>query len=132
MDQRALEFAGENLRRTDLIRWGILKKSLDECAADIKNLHDRAGRYTGFPSHVWYKIIDNDHVELYGTSADETGIPDGEGWVKKSSQYFPFIGSYRWELIYKDNPDEKMYRPIPSAILTANMGVLKNDYGYVF
>ena len=132
MDQRALEFAGENLRRTDLIRWGILKKSLDECAADIKNLHDRAGRYTGFPSHVWYRIIDNDHVELYGTSADETGIPDGEGWVKKSSQYYPFIGSYRWELIYKDNPDEKMYRPIPSAILTANMGVLKNDYGYVF
>ena len=132
MDQRAFEFAGENLRRTDLIRWGILKKALDECAADLKDMKNLRGRYTGFPEKVWYRVKDSEHIELWGTSADETGVPEGEGWVKRNTGYYNLIGSYRWELIYKDNPDEKMYRPIPSAILTSYMGILKNDYGYEF
>ena len=30
VDERALEFAGELIRKADLIRWGMLKSKMDE------------------------------------------------------------------------------------------------------
>ena len=134
MEQRALEFAGENLRRTDLIRWGILKQALDECAQDIQDLKNRAGRYSGLPGDLYWRVKPNGvDLELYGTTPEETEnktVTDPTGGWSKIGNYYARIGAYRWELIYKCNPDEKTWRPIPASIITANMGVLVNDYGY--
>jgi len=134
MEQRALEFAGEGLRRTDLIRWGILKKTLDECAQDIQDLRNRAGRYSGLPTDIYWRVKPgSEDLELYGTTADEQEkktVTDPDGGWNKIGNFYGRIGSYRWELMYKGNPDEKTWRPIPASIITANMGVLVNDYGY--
>ena len=134
-EQRAFEFAGENLRRADLIRWGILKQSLDETARDLENLRDRAGHYSQLPYNLYWRLNpeNDDYLELYGTHDGEdenkTVTDPNGGWTKISNYYGRFTPN-RWTLIYKQNPDQKMYRPIPSAVLTNNMGVLKNDYGY--
>jgi hypothetical protein len=38
----------------------------------------------------------------------------------------------RIDEFYLEDPDMNMYRPIPASIITANLGVLQNDYGYTF
>lgn len=40
VEQRAFEFAGESLRKADLIRWNLLKTKLDEAKDKMKNWHD--------------------------------------------------------------------------------------------
>lgn len=48
IDERALEFAGEMLRKQDLIRWGLLKIKMDEAAADVKALAEMTGPYAAY------------------------------------------------------------------------------------
>lgn len=52
IDERALEFAGEMLRKQDLIRWGLLKIKMDEAAADIKNLAELKGDYSAYDAYA--------------------------------------------------------------------------------
>ena len=134
-DQRAFEFAGENLRRADLIRWGILKQALDETAKDLEDLRDRAGRWSTMPKNLYWRLNpDNtDYLQLYGIRPEETDnktITDPTGGWKAFNNYYAYFSPKRWDLIYLENPDEKMYRPIPASVITNNMGVLVNDYGY--
>ena len=52
IDERALEFAGEMLRKQDLIRWGLLKIAMDEAAADIKALAEMTGDYAAYNAYA--------------------------------------------------------------------------------
>ena len=54
VEQRALEFAGESLRKADLIRWNMLKEKLDEAKTKMKQLTRREGKYAGLPEKVYY------------------------------------------------------------------------------
>ena len=97
IDERALEFAGEMVRKQDLIRWGLLKIMMDEAAADIKNLAEMKGRYSAYDAFAEdktdastgnafreYKIYWREKlngypnsgcnpVEIFGLEADEIG-----------------------------------------------------------
>ena len=135
-EQRGFEFAGEMLRRTDLIRWGCLRETLDECKADLENLRYQRGRYAGMNDVLYWRIKDNGvDIELYGTNPSETEnkvASDPAGGWKAVNSYYSKMASTTYNLMYLQNPDEKMYRPIPATIIIANMGVLVNDYGYTF
>ena len=169
-DQRAFEFAGELLRRTDLIRWGILKESLDQAKRDMTNMKNLQGYWAGFSNSIYwryrrkvdsegnivyqkgtgddtvdaegYKLDDNGErvpvtevdAEIYGFEPGETenmvALDPTGGWTRRT--YFSGLPDARINNLYLADPDMNMYRPIPASIITANMGVLQNDYGYTF
>ena len=54
VEQRGLEFAGESLRKADLIRWNLLKTKLDEAKTKMKQLARREGKYAQLPEKVYY------------------------------------------------------------------------------
>ena len=136
-DQRAFEFAGECLRRTDLIRWGILKTALDDAKADLRNMKAQSGNFSQYgdsEGYIWWRLQENGiDAEFYGFNPGEKDTPpnDGKGtWTKR--KFFSTLSDTLIDNMYLGDPDQNMYRPIPASIITANMGVLKNDYGYNF
>ena len=146
VDERALEFVGEMLRKTDLIRWDMLKDKMDESKAELKEWMDNAGK--DFGPAVWYRYAADGSIELYGYNEKSTTdtAPAGEGWncyTNSSgavSTYFKFIseetGTYsesaqkKLDSFYNNNPDTKQWWPIPEATLTNSQGTLFNDYGF--
>lgn len=55
VDERRFEFAGEMLRKADLIRWGLLKTKLDETKANMSSLINREGKYADLPEKLYFK-----------------------------------------------------------------------------
>lgn len=61
VEQRGLEFAGESLRKADLIRWNLLKTKLDEAKTKMKQLARREGKYAGLIDKVYtYQTVVNE------------------------------------------------------------------------
>src|SRR5690606_34191171 len=50
VDQRALEFTGEMLRKGDLIRWNLLGTKLAEAKEKLEQLENRTGKYADLPA----------------------------------------------------------------------------------
>ncbi|MBK5195986.1 MAG: RagB/SusD family nutrient uptake outer membrane protein, partial [Proteiniphilum sp.] len=72
-DQRALEFAGESLRKADLIRWNLLKTKLDEAKTKMTQLINREGPYADLPEKLYHKIgDDNETLIIYGLNHGDT------------------------------------------------------------
>ena len=145
VDERALEFVGEMLRKQDLIRWNLLKTKIDEAKADLKDWMDGAG--TQFGPAVWYKYAADGSIQTYGynETATTTEAP-GEGWECYTDSkgavatYFKFTtedtGAYsdsaqkKLDSFYDNNPDTRQWWPIPDATLINSQGTLVNDYGF--
>ena len=73
VEQRALEFAGESLRKADLIRWNLLKTKLDEAKVKMTQLINREGRYADLPEKLYYKIADDkETLIIYGLNHGDT------------------------------------------------------------
>lgn len=151
VDERALEFVGEMLRKNDLIRWNLLKKKMDESKAELKNFYDRAGDYASFGPAVWYRYAaDGITLQTYGYEKGEVATKDaapaGEGWMcytdskGEAANYFKFLsdetGGYsesaskKLDSFYNNDPDAKQWWPIPEATLINSQGTLFNDYGF--
>lgn len=151
VDERALEFVGEMLRKNDLIRWNLLKKKMDESKAELKNFYDRAGDYASFGPAVWYRYAaDGITLQTYGYEkgelATKDAAPAGEGWMcytdskGEAANYFKFLsdetGGYsesaskKLDSFYNNDPDAKQWWPIPEATLINSQGTLFNDYGF--
>lgn len=92
VEQRKLEFAGEQLRKTDLIRWGLLKTKLDETSAKMQALANRTSittdygtfDYSQYAKKIYYEeglgadYMDADGYEIYGLEkASYYGLADG-------------------------------------------------------
>lgn len=136
-DQRAFEFCGELLRRQDLIRWGILKKALDETKVEMQNMRDRTGKWASYSEVIYWRVSENGiDADLYGFDPGETEnkiLTDPEGGWQRVDYFKPtMFNQRRIDEFYLADPEMNMYRPIPASIITANMGVLQNDYGYTF
>ena len=145
VDERALEFVGEMLRKQDLIRWNLLKIKIDEAKEDLKDWMDGAG--TQFGPAVWYKYAADGSIQTYGynETATTTEAP-GEGWECYTDSkgavatYFKFTsedtGAYsdsaqkKLDSFYDNNPDTRQWWPIPDATLINSQGTLVNDYGF--
>jgi starch-binding outer membrane protein, SusD/RagB family len=107
--ERAFEFAGENIRKYDLMRWGELKSAIDDAKLRLAALRDGTtvtlsdgtiADYTEVPSKVYYKwTVDATYntnnnltsgekvLTVYGLqrgeSADKTSIDPNGGWIEK-------------------------------------------------
>ncbi len=147
VDERAFEFCGENLRKYDLMRWGLLADKLVAAQKACFDLQNNTGAYAGRPDSVWFHFTRNDDFTQKGAAyvfdrfigldidakrPDEFSKEDG--WVAKSffdKEEVPFITADKWYL-YKEGTDINMhqYWPIFDVNVAASNGTLWNDYLY--
>ena len=141
VDERALEFCGEMLRKADLIRWGMLRSKLDEAKAELRALRDHTGDYALLPADIYYKYDeDTETLAFYGFRPGETTRPKGD-WQVSKNYYSKVVsddnkdtGLYdkRIDGIYEhgDQMEWYMYWPIFSNQINNSQKKLVNDYYY--
>ena len=144
-NERKFEFAGEALRKIDLIRWGKLGSKLAETKQKMIALANRSGEYADYPEKVYY----NDGLDAESTDADgytiyglEKGQTDAEGKTlyANNSRNFHLSGDAASDNdqkvnkyinnLYLNNPDTRMFWPIWRVFINSSNGMLVNDYGY--
>lgn len=153
VEERGLEFAGELIRKADLIRWGLLKTKMDEAKAKmnaIVNLkdYDTEHPYGQLSGHIYYKMVpfywtrgDVSYTEpeaklsLYGLNYGETDL-DPEGYDeytdsegKASTWIKPNALDDVTDYLYVQDPDKRQYWPIFNVNLNDNAS-LKNYSWY--
>lgn len=154
-DQRKFEFAGEGLRKLDLMRWGKLSSTLAETKEKMTELSNRTGRYANYPKKLYYNeglgaaSTDADTYEVYGLEEGQTD-DEGKALYSSSSNWFSYrehvdgekdsdkksiddnnnkIDKYL-QYLYVNDPDQKMFWPIWKVFIDSSNGLLKNDYDY--
>ena len=131
VEERALEFVGEFLRKADLIRWNLLKTKMDEAKADMYDLAAKTGS-------VYYKYNDDGYtLSLYGYNEGELGNDPGAGWTPYTDSkgsvvenYFGDLTPERIERLYRKDPNTRQWWPIFDNTVTNSQGMLVNDYGF--
>ena len=129
VDQRALEFAGESLRKADLIRWNMLKTKLDEAKTKMTQLINREGPYADLPEKLYHKIgDDNETLIIYGLNhgdSDEIGASlNYEGsttWFDPDDLTPELINA-----LYQKDPDQNQFWPIWQTFIDSSNGQLTN------
>ena len=147
VDERAFEFCGENIRKYDLMRWGMLKDKLEATQQAVYDLQNNIGVYAGRPDTVWFHYTRVDDYaqtgaayvfdKFVGLDVDATKPAEFDkenGWVAKSffdKDGVPSITTENWYL-YKagTNIDMHQYWPIFDVNVSASNGTLWNDYEY--
>lgn len=80
--ERALELAGEMVRKQDLIRWGLLKTALDEASSDIEDLARMQGAYAAYLPYSTPKDIADEKTKEVLRTVDNYKVfwrPAAEG-----------------------------------------------------
>lgn len=152
VNERALEFAGELIRKADLIRWGLLKSKMDETKEKLNALanltdYDESHPYSQLSGHVFYKLEDYTWVrngietttpacvlKLYGlnygeldiepTGYDEYTNSSGEAslWLKPGA--LDNVINY----LYINDPDKRQYWPIFNVNLNDNPNLTNYEW----
>ena len=136
VDQRAFEFAGEALRKCDLVRWGNIDTKMAEAVAKLQNLQKREGVYVGYPDKVYINNSeDKDKIEIYGLDKGEDD-PDiikelkDAGWESKnwfeSTSGYVLTDDYINGL-YVVTPSTHCLWPIWQTFIDASNNMLNND-----
>ncbi len=152
VDQRAFEFAGEMLRKADLIRWNMLSSKLKEAQAKMLRLRNQEGEYADLPTKVYYTLVsyseytDKDinstnagtaeqFLKIYGLNHGDT---DAEGEKLVSDKNYTAVtwmgetkltDGYINALYYsKNDPDKHQYWPIWTEFIDNSQGTLNNDW----
>ena len=129
--ERSLEFGGEGIRKYDLIRWNLLKTKIDETRANMNDMFATGGpigKYTGYPTSMYYTNNGNEIVWQNSFYAEPTGILTGTkvDWCKGGTTATTFITNYAQYF----TPNHGELIPIAQSIIDASNNSLKNDYGY--
>ena len=154
-NQRKFEFAGEGLRKLDLMRWGKLSSTLAETKQKMTELASRTGRYANYPKKLYFneglgaESTDADKYEVYGLEEGQTDA-EGKSLYESSSSWFCYrehadneskddkksvddnnnkIDNYL-KYLYVNDPDKKMFWPIWKVFIDSSNGMLTNDYDY--
>jgi hypothetical protein len=132
VDERALEFTGEMLRKGDLIRWNLLGVKLKEAKEKLEQMENRTDKYADLPPTIYYRTNANgETVEIYGLNFGETndevaiGYGESKTWkLSDSSEKITY-----WDALYLRDPDKQQFWPIWQVFLDSSNGMLNND-GY--
>lgn len=143
VEQRGLEFAGESLRKADLIRWGIIDEKMAEAKQKLTRLANRAGEYSDLPSKLYYKLgSDGETLSIYGLNHGDTD-EQGEALTKDDNNKYSskqwFVDSKTGENIINDDyinglyvnqPSLNCLWPIWQTFINKSNGMLNNDGNY--
>ena len=136
-DQRKFEFAGEMLRKQDLIRWGILDQTLAETKVKLQQLAKREGAYADLPDKLYYTYIDKQTLKIYGLNHGETDdqgdvLRKEEGWESKgwiTSNDEPNLTEDIINGYYVvDKPSQHCVWPLPQLVINNSSGTLNNYF----
>lgn len=150
--ERGLEFAGEFVRKADLIRWGLLKEKLDETNNKMKALvllqdYDADHPYSQLSGHVYYKmsnltwirngvtnIAENAKINLYGLNYGELELnPEGyEEYTDSKGEVSTWLKENSLDdcinYLYVRDPDVYQYWPIFNINLNDNQNLKNYDW----
>ncbi len=133
-EQRAFEFAGESLRKADLVRWGIIDEKMAEAKEKLKALQKRTGAYEGLPNKVYINNAeDATKIQMYGFNKGEDDpavIETLEGWESKN--WFESSDKYTLEDnyingLYIVQPSTHCLWPIWQTFIDKSNNMLNND-----
>ena len=130
VDQRAFEFAGECLRKADLIRWNLLKTKLDEAKDKMRKLARREAPYNDLPEKLYYETAeDGETLIIYGLNHGDT---DEEGEALGYESNTTWISTTKLEdslidVLYTQNPDENQVWPIWQTFIDSSNGMRTNE-----
>ena len=137
VEQRAFEFAGEALRKADLVRWGIIDQKMAECKQKLTDLANRQGAYADLPVKIYYKLADDgETIMIYGLNHGDT---DDQGsnlkeegytakdWFVASKDGSNIITDDYIEGIYVKQPSLNYLWPIWQTFIDKSNNMLNND-----
>jgi hypothetical protein len=131
VDERALEFCGEMLRKADLIRWNKLTEKLEENREDLQKLHNKVAPYNiNISEKIYYKTaLDGESVLISGLTVGEpvTFYPNEKAWKLQSDAVTSGTGRPYWERLYVKDPNAQPYWPIWQCFIEGSNGTLVND-----
>ena len=132
-DQRALEFAGEALRKPDLVRWGNIDQKMAEAKQKLTALQQRTGIYEGLPDKAYINNAeDANAIQVYGLNKGEDSPSDDikNNWESKnwfeSSGKFVLTQEYI-DGLYTVQPSTHCLWPIWQTFINASNNMLNND-----
>ena len=131
VNERALEFTGEMLRKGDLIRWNLLGTKLAEAKEKLRQLERREGKYANLPAKIYYKTLANgETVEIYGLKFGDTdavgatlGYTSNKVWTMSASN----DAATYWDALFLKDPNKQQYWPIWQVFLDSSNGLLNNS-----
>ena len=134
IEERALEFCGEMLRKADLIRWNRLKTNLDISKDKMRQLRSREGKYAQLPQKISYryKVVnekETEVLEIYGMNFGELEDKSGEYTVTTDYLTETKISDEEIDYLYNPakNPDNYQFYPIFDCIISASNEKVVND-----
>ena len=137
-DQRALEFAGEALRKADLVRWGIIDQKMAEAKAKLQALQTRTGAYAGLPDKVYLKTVENESdIQIYGMNKGEDdpavinaleGDWENKNWFGTADK--PSLTDDIIDGLYVATPSLNCLWPIWQNFIDSSNNMLNNDGNY--
>lgn len=134
VDQRALEFTGEMLRKGDLIRWNLLGTKLAEAKEKLQQLENRTGKYANLPEKIYYQTNDDDEtITIYGLNFGDTDAA-GTALNYAENKTWTMVGNSDantlWDaLVYPGkDPNKQQYWPIWQFFIENSNGLLNNDH----
>lgn len=136
VEQRGFEFAGEMLRKADLVRWGIIDEKMAEAKQKLTDLSNRAGSYADLPLKVYYKN-EGENIVIYGLNhgdTDEEGAAlDGyksKQWFIDSKTNANLLTEDYINGLYVGKPSLNCLWPIWQTFIEKSNGLLNNDGNY--
>ena len=135
VDQRALEFAGEMLRKADLIRWNLIDQKMQEAKDKLTQMREKTGKFANYPDKVYYKLQDDgETLDIYGLEQGDTDAEgeslDGyssKGWFVSDNE--PVMQTDYIDGLYVQQPSTHCLWPIWDVFINSSNGMLNND-GY--
>lgn len=136
VEQRGFEFAGEMLRKADLVRWGIIDEKMAEAKQKLTDLSNRAGRYADLPLKLYFKN-EGENIVIYGLNHGDT---DAEGaalegysskqWFVDSKTNTNLLTEDYINGLYVGKPSLNCLWPIWQTFIEKSNGLLNNDGNY--
>lgn len=136
VEQRGFEFAGEMLRKADLVRWGIIDEKMAEAKQKLTDLSNRAGRYADLPLKLYFKS-EGENIVIYGLNHGDT---DAEGaalegysskqWFVDSKTNTNLLTEDYINGLYVGKPSLNCLWPIWQTFIEKSNGLLNNDGNY--
>lgn len=136
VNERALEFCGESLRKADLIRWNLLSAKMNEAKAKLTRLANRQGEYADLPEKIYYKTAsDGESLVIYGLEHGQTDTEGAALNYESNKGWFVSDGVNALTVdkinsLYLKDPDTRQFWPIWKVFIDSSNGLLTNDYGY--
>lgn len=130
VNERALEFTGEMLRKADLIRWNLLDTKLTEAKTKLQQLENRTGKYANLPAKIYYKTLANgETVEIYGLNFGDTDAIGAAGGYTANKTWA--LGTAAdpikyWDALFVKQPNAQQFWPIWQVFLDSSNGMLNN------